>query len=296
MNNTYIDINKKSTLYIKNNSLIIEKEEGNISIPIEDISTIILNHYEIFLSKKVIELCAIHNISLITTDHKQQPVAQLIPYHGHSQQTLIFNQQIKLSDTNKGKFWKMIVKSKITNQNYCLEKVNIYSDQFKKFIGEVQYNDNTNIEAVSAKKYFNLLFGNEFRRDQDAENGINALLNYGYAILRSLVARSIVKTGLSLSIGIWHKNQFDPMPLANDLMEPLRPFVDYMIYDYIINKEDKDILVNKQFKEHIARIIIQITVLDGKATNLENGVDIYVTSIKKLILNETKSIILPRLK
>jgi CRISPR-associated protein Cas1 len=256
----------------------------------------IINHYEIIISKNVFEYISKFNISLIITDEKQQPTGLFVPFVSNVQQTSIINKQANLKQTLKGNLWKSIIKAKITNQNLVLEGHGINSLRFKKYISEVKYNDNTGIEAQSAKMYFNLLFGKDFKREQQGtEDTLNIFLNYGYSILRSIIARSITGTGLHPSLGIWHHNQYDPMPLASDLMEPLRPFVDNMIYKYIKNKNDYKF--NKEFKEYIARIIIQPTIIKDKAQILDNAVNIYVSSIKNIIIEKNKPYIdLPRIK
>lgn len=295
MNNTYINIDKPAKLIIKDKVLNIIQEE-TIKVPFEDISVIIINHFEVFITKNVFEYISIYNIALIFTDSKQLPTGIFISFIGNVQQTQIIQKQSNLKQTLKGNLWKSIIKAKITNQNFVLEGQGINSLKFKKYISQVKYNDNTGIEAQSAKKYFNLLLGDNFKREQQgAEDIINIYLNYGYAILRSLIARSITSTGLHPSLSIWHHNQYDPMPLASDLMEPLRPFVDNMIINYIKNKENYQF--NKDFKEYIARLIIQPTLIKDKAQILDNAVYIYVSSIKNIIIEKNKPYIdLPRIK
>lgn len=125
----------------------------------------------------------------------------------------------------------MVVKAKITNQNSVLEKQGIVSNKFKSLISKVELGNKTNVEAQAARMYFSLLFDDGFTRDQDGKDVLNIYLNYTYAIVRGMIARSICATGLHPSMGVWHCNQYDPMPLANDLMEPIRPIVDSYIKD-----------------------------------------------------------------
>lgn len=297
MNNTYINIDKPATLIVKNNTLHIIQEK-TIVVPFEDISVIILNNFEIMISKSVFEHISNNNISIIFTDYKQQPNGIFLPFIGNVQQTKIINKQSKIKETLKGNLWKAIIKAKITNQNLVLEYSGINSLKFKKYIGQVKYNDNTCIESQSAKFYFSLLFGDSFKREQQGtEDILNIYLNYGYFIIRSMVARAIVATGLHPSIGIWHHNQYDPMPLASDLMEPIRPFVDYMIINYIREKDLDNIKFNKDFKEYISRIINQTTFIQNKAHILDNAIPIYISSIKNIIIEKDKPFIhLPRIK
>lgn len=297
MNSTYINIDKPATLVVKDKVLnIIQKE--TIKVPFEDITVIILNHFEIMISKNVFEEISKNKISLIFTDSKQQPTGIFLPFVGNVLQTNIIEKQSKMKQTLKGNLWKTIIKAKITNQNLVLEYNGINSLRFKKYISKVKYNDSSGIEAQSAKFYFSLLFGENFKREQQGtEDTLNIYLNYGYSIIRSMVARSIVATGLNPSIGIWHHNQYDPMPLASDLMEPLRPFIDYMIIKYIKDKNLSNLKFNKDFKEYIARIINQTTLIQDKAQILDNAIPIYISSIKNIIIEKEKPFIhLPRIK
>jgi CRISPR-associated protein Cas1 len=297
MNNTYINIDKPAKLIVKDKVLNIIQDK-TIKVPFEDITVIILNNYEIMISKNVFEYISAYKISLIITDQKQQPTGIFMPLTGNVQQAQIIIKQSNLKQTLKGNLWKTIIKAKITNQNLVLEYQGINSLKFKKYIAQVQYNDNTGIEAQSAKFYFSLLFGDNFRREQKGtEDVLNIYLNYGYSIIRSMVARSIVATGLHPSLGIWHHNQYDPMPLASDLMEPLRPFIDYMVIKYIKNKNIKELKFNKDFKEYISRIINQTTLIQDKAQILDNAIPIYISSIKNVIIEKEKPFIhLPRIK
>lgn len=297
MNNTYIKIDKPANLIVKNKILHIIQEE-TITIPFEDITVIVLNHFDIMISKAVFEYISNNNISMIFTDDKQNPTGLFLPFFGNVQQTKVIQKQSNLKQTLKGNLWKTIIKAKITNQNLVLEYQGINSLKFKKYIGQVKYNDNTGIEAQSAKFYFSLLFGESFRREQQgAEDVLNMYLNYGYSIIRSMIARSIVATGLHPSIGIWHHNQYDPMPLASDLMEPLRPFIDSMIIKYIKEKDRNKLKLNKDFKEYISRIINQTTLIQNKAQILDNAIPIYISSIKNVIIEKEKPFIhLPRIK
>lgn len=247
----------------------------------EDITVILLAHYEITLTKDVFLLAIDNNISLQLTDNKFMPNSFLVPYHGNTIQTNIINKQSKMTETFKNKLWKTIIKAKITNQNLILEKEGIVSNKFKNYIKQVEAGDKTNIESQAARMYFPLIFGNDFRRNQDGEDILNIYLNYTYAILRGMVARSITATGLHPSLGIWHSNKYDPMPLANDLMEPIRPIIDGYIKNYIRNKNLEKLQFSKQDREFLIKIINENCLIMDQATTLDIGIPIYISSIKK---------------
>lgn len=226
MKHTFIMIEKKSNLFIKNSQLIITYLEDDITVPMEDVTIILLDHRDIIITKDVFLYAIKNNVSILFTDEKHIPQSTLIPFHGNTLQTKVFPYQSKMTATFKDRIWKMIVKAKITNQNAVLIKQGFLSNKFKRFIKDVSLGDKTNIEAQAARMYFSLVFYEDFRRKQDGSDVVNIYLNYTYAIVRGMIARSICATGLHPSFGIWHSNQYDPMPLASDLMEPIRPFVD----------------------------------------------------------------------
>lgn len=174
MNSTYINIDKPATLVVKDKVLNIIQDE-TIKVPFEDISVIILNHFEIMISKNVFEYISKYNITLIYTDSKQQPTGLFIPFVGNVLQTQVIENQSKMKQTAKGNLWKTIIKAKITNQNLVLEYQGINSLKFKKYISQVKYNDNSGIEAQAAKFYFSLLFGKDFKREQQGTEDLKHL-------------------------------------------------------------------------------------------------------------------------
>lgn len=288
MKHTFILIEKKSYLFVKNSQLIIKHNEDEVVVPIEDITVILLSHFEVVLTKDVVVYAVDNNVSIQFTDNKFMPSSCLLPYHGNSLQTKIINKQSKITGTFKNKIWKTIIQAKTTNQNAILEKEGIVSNRFKSYIKMIDPGDKTNIESQAARMYFPLIFGTEFRRDQDGGDVINIYLNYSYAILRGMIARSITATGLHPALGIWHCNKYDPMPLANDLMEPLRPIIDGYIKNYIRNKNKEKLTFLKQDREHLIKLINEGCMIMDKATTLDIAIPIYISSIKQIICEEGK--------
>lgn len=289
MNNRIVSIDKKAKLSIKNRQLIIDHEIDKISIPCTDINLIILNNPQIILTREVLNILVENKVTIISSDSKFQPQLLVLPIIGNVEQTKVFSKQIKIRQSLKNKLWKTIIQAKIFNQYKILEKNKIMVPRLRDLIKEVQDGDSGNVEAFAAKIYFKYLFGEMFVRDRDAEN-INMLLNYGYAVVRAIVARNICSTGLHPSIGLFHHSMYDPFPLASDLMEPIRPFVDLIVSDLYKQEKNKN-EINKLTKEHrieLIKVLNSTCILNDKANVLENAIPLYVASIKNIILDESK--------
>lgn len=288
MKHTFIMIEKKAFLSINNTQLQIKHAADDIIIPMEDITVVLLDNREITITKEVFVWALKNNVTILFTDEKHQPQSTMLPFHGNVLQTQVLPYQSGMTATFKNKLWKMIVKAKITNQNAVLEKQGIVSNKFKGFISKVELGDKTNVEAQAARMYFSLLFGEGFTREQDGKDAINIYLNYTYAIIRGMIARSICATGLHPSFGIWHSNKYDPMPLANDLMEPIRPIVDAYIKDYIRKKDLKKLTFEKSDREYLIKIINEVCLVVDKATILDRAIPIYISSFKNIVCEEGK--------
>ena len=237
-----------------------KKEIGKVAL--DDIAAVISTSYRVtFSNNLMIEFCE-RGIPFVLCASNHSPAGFLLPLVGHHKQTGNFQNQMAASVPQVKQLWKSVVTAKIKSQQEVLKKFHIEeSSAFDYLISKIRSGDPDNIEAQAARKYWQLLFGKDFRRDTDA-GGINCLLNYGYAVLRATVARYIVASGLHPSLGIHHKNKLNPMCLADDLMEPFRPFVDYFVKKLILDdiapemtKETKKYLVELMYKD--------IVTLDG---------------------------------
>ena len=215
------------------------KNGKEYEIPLYDIGGIISNSYSITYSSSLLVKLAELNISFIICGTNHSPAAFLWPVETHSLMAGKIDTQINTRKSFYEKLWQDIIQIKIYNQSVCLKSLNKEDNLLKSLIKKVIIGDRSNIEAQAAKIYWNTLFGDNFIRDKNGD-GINTLLNYGYTILRSGIARSLMGAGLHPAIGIFHKNKYNSMRLADDLMEPFRPIVDYFVYK-IIEKEQYDL-------------------------------------------------------
>ncbi len=199
-------------------------------VALDDIGALILNGYGLSYSNDLIVELAERNIPVVVCGSNHYPVSWLWPIDGHSLQAKRMDQQIASSAPKSKQLWKQLVVCKVQNQAYVLDQIGEPSTNLKRLSENVRSGDPSNIEAQAARKYWRLLFGPDFRRDRN-EAGINSMLNYGYTIMRSAVARAVMSAGLHPTVPIHHKNKYNPFRLVDDLIEPFRPLVDWLVYD-----------------------------------------------------------------
>ena len=221
-----LEISNPAYLKVRQQQLIIEREQEVIAqVPIEDIGVLLISHNQVALSHAVIQKCAEAKAVIVHCNSKYLPVSLTLPLSAHSLHTKVLREQVALNTVRRKQLWQKIVQAKVAEQALTLERLNNPSISLQAMVKKVKSDDSTNIEAQAAQKYWKLLVHKDFKRDPDLE-GLNSLLNYGYAILRALVARAIVVTGFHPALGLNHSNQYNPYCLADDLMEPFRPWVD----------------------------------------------------------------------
>lgn len=209
--------------------LIIEQDKKRIGqIPLDDIIAVIFSGAANVVSTKVIQKLTEHHAIIIFTDSSYHPANILWPLHSHIDYFERLQNQIKLSSVLKKKLWKQVITYKLINQKNVLFSLFKEDAGINELIISIQSGDKTNREAVAAKRYWKSLFGQSFYRS-DSINPLNGALNYGYAILRAMMARYCASAGLTSSLGIHHHNKSNLFCLVDDLMEPYRPFVDYCV-------------------------------------------------------------------
>ncbi len=247
-----IDISQQSCLSLTNKQLLVKQEhEVTAKIPVEDVGVLILQHPAIVITQAVIIALQQNNAAVLFCDARHLPYSITLPISdGHSLHSKILQQQIQVSSPTKKRLWQQVVKHKISAQVNTLKRtISIEDKPLLRLAQNVKSGDPENYEAQAARRYWQLLFGKQFRRNTEAE-GINSLLNYGYAIVRGIIARAIAGAGLHPAIGIHHRNQYNGLNLADDLMEPFRPWMDKLVYDLAkqgqteINQKTKKVLLD----------------------------------------------------
>jgi CRISPR-associated protein Cas1 len=275
------------------------KEECIKTIPIEDIGIVILDNKQITLTHGVLETLLENNCALITCGSNRMPAGLLLPLEGNTLQNERFTAQIEASLPLKKQLWQQTVQAKIENQAAVLKKCRgTEVGNMLKWIDEVRSGDADNMEARAAVYYWKNLFPDieGFVRGRE-EMPPNNLLNYGYAILRAVVARALVAGGLLPTLGIHHHNRYNAYCLADDIMEPYRPFVDKLVVEITNNYELK--IKNYEFTKELKNQLLQIPVLDVMLNRQRSPLMIAVgqtaASLMKCFLGESRKIVYPEM-
>ena len=271
------------------------KRTSEVTKPIEDIGVVVLDHKQITITSGVLEALLENNCAIITCDSKSMPIGLMLPLYGNTTQNERFRQQLDASLPLMKQLWQQTIKAKIENQAVVLKE---YSDVETKcmnvWAADVKSGDSNNLEARAAAYYWKNLFQIEgFTRDRD---GIppNNLLNYGYAILRAVVARGLVVSGLLPTLGIHHHNRYNAYCLADDVMEPYRPYVDRLVCGMIKQGVDYTELT-KELKGQLLTIPVLETHIAGKRSPLMVAVGQTTASWYKCFSGELRKISYPEM-
>ena len=271
------------------------KQNAEITKPIEDIGTIVLDNKQITITSGAIDALLENNCAVITCNSKSMPTGMLLPLHGNTTQNERFRYQIEASQPLKKQLWQQTIKAKIENQASLLEKFSrTETNCMKIWATEVRSGDSENMEARAAAYYWKHLFPiPDFVRGRE-ELPPNNLLNYGYAILRAVVARALVASGLLPTLGIHHHNKYNAYCLADDIMEPYRPYVDELVYKIVIKGNNYEEL-NKEIKSQLLTIPTLDVTISGKRSPLMIAVGQTTASLYKCFSGELRKISYPEL-
>jgi CRISP-associated protein Cas1 len=288
-----IDISEAAYLHLKHQQLLIDKKGETVAqIPIEDIGTLILQHPAIVMTQAAIILCQKHNVALVFCDERFLPYSLLLPISdGNNLHAKILKQQIALTLPTKKRLWAQIVKHKITNQVETLKTLDKAYLPLERLANKVKSGDPENLEAQAAQKYWRLLFGEQFRRDTELD-GINSLLNYGYAIIRAMIARAIVGSGLHPALGLFHSNQYNGLCLADDLMEPFRPWVDYQVY--LMANDNPELKVGKETKTPLLNLLAESVQWEQQTMPLMVACHYLLANVKRAYEDSTVQLTYPQ--
>ncbi|UAM99767.1 type II CRISPR-associated endonuclease Cas1 [Polaribacter litorisediminis] len=290
-----IYIGKPSYLKLKQKQLVVQEVETKLikgTVPIEDIALLMLDHYQITISNQLLIQLQGNNVAVVSCDEHHLPFGMMLPLYGHSEYSERIKYQLVASEPLKKQLWKQTVEQKIANQEALLVLNNKVSEPLAEYKLTVKSGDTTNREGMAAQYYWKHLFNN-FSRQRFGE-APNNLLNFGYAVLRSIVARALVSSGMLPVLGLFHKNKYNAYCLADDIMEPYRPFVDKLVYNYVNGFRDHFELT-KQAKAHILTIATQDVLIDGVVRPLFVAVTTTTASLYKCFTGELRQIKYPEL-
>lgn len=282
-------------LSLKNAQLVIslkDMPEQKQTVPIEDIGMIIIENQKVSLTMPLINELVDYGVAVVFCDRKGMPHAMLQNLDANNLQGEFLRNQIQVGEVLRKQLWKQIVESKISNQAALLDKLHGTGSLLKPFYSHVKSGDSDNREGIAARIYWTALFGENFVRDRNQE-GVNTLLNYGYAILRSAVARALVSAGLTPSLGIFHHNRGNAFPLADDMMEPFRPFVDVIVYQLC---EGGTLQLTQEAKQALISCLSCDTFYPKVMRPLQVGLSMTMASLAKCYAGSQKHLSLPMLK
>lgn len=282
-------------LSLRNNQMIIntkEMPEMQRSVPIEDIGFVILEHQQTNITLPLLNALSDNNVAVVFCGDNFMPNAMLMNLDSNKTQGESYRAQIEASEPLKKGLWKQIVEAKIRNQVALLNKLGKNGEVLKPYYTNVKSGDSDNREGVAAKIYWDELFGEDFIRSREGVEP-NNMLNYGYTLLRAAVARALMGSGLFPAFGIFHRNRYNAFPLADDIMEPYRPYVDEIVFDLYANGERK---LTKDVKSQLLRLLFTDTAF-GKITRpLDVGLTMTSASLAKCFSGIQKKIAYPLLE
>jgi CRISPR-associated protein Cas1 len=270
------------------------------SVPIEDIGVLILDNQQITITQAVMAKLLANNTALITCDNTHHPVGLLLNLNGNTLQSRIFTAQIEASEPLKKQLWQQTIVAKILNQAAVLAMQNQSGNLFNtpdkslvNFSKDVKSGDSDNTEAKAAGYYWRNLFPSflQFTREREGEPP-NNLLNYGYAILRAIVARSLVGSGLLPTLGIHHRNQYNAYCLADDIMEPYRPYVDKVVCE-IVGMNGQYLEMTPSMKKQLLAIPAMDVMIDDQRSPMMNAVQRTTASLAKCYEGKIRKILYP---
>lgn len=281
--------------HVQHTNISVEKDGEQISfISFDDVHSIVCHGKNNRFSEAFIEGCISHGIPITFCDDKHTPSGMLLPYYQHIDSYNRLNEQINAKLPKKKQAWQIVIKAKISAQADVLEEIgNKNNTVLRTMEQSVLSGDSSHLESQAARIYFSSLFGKSFKRDAD-EDQINALLDYGYSIIRSSVARAVVGSGLHPSLGIFHSGQRNPFCLIDDLMEPFRPIADLEVLS-IVNNED-NISLSPTLKRRLIALSTSTVELNGEDYELTTALKIYVMDYFRFISGVSKKISIPVIK
>ena len=276
----------------------IIRQQSVTTRPIEDIGIVVLDHKQITITQALLDSLLENNCTIITCDSRRMPVGPMLPLCGNTIQSERFQHQISASLPLRKQLWQQTIKAKINNQARVLASCSMVESRcMKKWSDDVKSGDVDNKEAQAAAYYWKKLFSNidglqNFTRSREGMEP-NNLLNYGYAILRAIVARALVCSGLLPTLGIHHHNRYNAYCLADDIMEPYRPFVDEIVYGIACEQGPNNLQLTREIKARLLTIPTVDVVISGKRSPLMVGVSQTTASLYRCFSGEQRHICYP---
>jgi CRISPR-associated protein Cas1 len=291
-----IVIESASILNLRQGQMVVRRlddtEKFERTVPVEDLGVLMLESEHTTITTALLSFLLEKGVAVIGCDMKHMPIGLWLPLEGNTLQSARFQMQIAASQPLKKNIWAQLIKRKLENQAEVVLRKDIESAPLIRWANEVRSGDTDNFEARGAAYYWNVLFeGQEFRRDRFGPPP-NHLFNYGYAILRAVIARALVGSGLFPTFGVHHKNQYNAYCLADDVMEPYRPIVDWYILNHVHEMEVGEELT-REWKLHLLKIPTLDVMLEKERRPLLIAASMTTSSLVKVFEGKEKKVLLP---
>ena len=289
-----IAIENPARLSVRDNQLVIAQEMES-TLPIEDIDALILDNYGSTITTNLLTALATKGTTTVICDEKHLPASVLLPYSQHSRQAKVSRQQLSMSQPLKKQLWQQIIISKITNQADVLRARGLNDSTLRPLANDVKSGDTSNRESIAARIYFDQILGGATRRKPIWHN---AALNYGYAMVRSHIARHIAARGLVASQGLFHHNELNSFNLADDLIEPYRAVVDMYVLENVAphHTGNPDSGLTKHDRQLAIDILNYYVIMNGKKFTVRHSVERTVESFIECIeVKEARKLLLPKI-
>lgn len=279
-------------LSLKLAQMVVELQDVTRTLPIEDIGVVILDHKQITITHALIDALLANNVAIVTSNDKHLPVGLMLPLDGNTLQSERFRSQIDASEPLKKQMWQQTIVAKILGQAHVLGTQLIEHNNMLKWAKDVRSGDTENMEARAAAFYWRNMFEKDaFIRDPQGLPP-NNLLNYGYSIVRAMMARALVGAGLLPTLGIHHHSRYDAYCLADDIMEPYRPFVDMKVLEMWKNGGITSDISSDQKRELLGITTMDVNI-SGHRSPMMLAIQTTAQSVQKCFSGEARKIIYP---
>ncbi len=279
-------------LSLKLEQMVVELQDATRTVPIEDVGVVILDHKQITITHALLDALLANNCAIVTSNDKHLPVGLMLPLDGHNLQSERFREQIEASEPLKKQMWQQTIVAKILGQAHVLGMQQIEHGNMLKWAKDVRSGDTDNMEARAAAFYWRNMFEKDvFIRDPQGLPP-NNLLNYGYSIVRAMMARALVGAGLLPILGIHHHSRYDAYCLADDIMEPYRPFVDMKVLE-MWKKGSITSDISSEQKRQLLGVTTMDVNISGHRSPMMLAVQTTAQSVQKCFSGEARKIIYP---
>ena len=289
-------VTQNARMSIKNQQLVLDNGNGEVAIPLEDINVLMIEDRSVTVSAYLLQMAADVGVAVYICDGKHIPAAVLLPLNQHSRHYKMLKNQANISRPLQKRIWQQIVVRKIMNESACLRITHKEgADELMMMAREVQSGDSGHVEGKAAAFYFKRLYYDSFTRGDD--NFFNAAMNYGFAIIRGMIARSIVCYGFEPSIGLFHCSELNGFNLADDFIEPFRPLVELWVESRYFDSDDEYTSLTPEIKHELISIINYNMLMKGGENHIVHDcIDMEVASYSRCLTeNRGDQLLLPEL-